>query len=154
MFAQIFLSPQVKRNVIISKNVVHGILNELALEILRNQEIYPRQFHRWAGQGAHTRNKKISRKSQKFIELWPSTQSPPQKMKILSILTKTPEKWKLNFFRSALFHMKTRICLKYFVYDCLWKQFFCYSKLVPVPFKLNFFDDFGNSSSNQSAKNC
>ena len=31
---------------------------------------------------------------------------------------------KLNFSRSALFHMKTRVSLKYFVNDCFWKHFF------------------------------
>ena len=35
----------------------------------------------------------------------------------------TRKKLKLNFSRIALFHMKTRVCLKYFVNDCLWKQF-------------------------------
>ena len=39
-------------------------------------------------------------------------------MNIFSILAKTPEKQKLNFFRSALLHLKTRVCLKYFVHDC------------------------------------
>ena len=29
-----------------------------------------------------------------------------------------PQKVKLNFSSSALFHMKTRVCLKYFVNDC------------------------------------
>ena len=29
----------------------------------------------------------------------------------------------MNFSRSALFHMKARVYLKYFVHDCLWKQF-------------------------------
>ena len=29
-----------------------------------------------------------------------------------------------NFSHIALFHMKTRVCLKYFVHDCIWKQFF------------------------------
>ena len=32
---------------------------------------------------------------------------------------KTSENQKLNFSRSALFHMKTRVCHNYFVYDCL-----------------------------------
>ena len=42
-------------------------------------------------------------------------------MKILSALVEIKkEKQKLNFFRSALFHMKSRVCLKYFVNDCLW----------------------------------
>ena len=53
--------------------------------------------------------------------------SPPE-TKILSVLVKSPEKQKLNFSRSALFHMKTGVCLKYFDNDCsLIFQFFkCY----------------------------
>ena len=39
--------------------------------------------------------------------------------------------------------MKTRVSLKYFVNDCLWKHFFALN-LPPDPFKLNFFDNFGN----------
>ena len=38
-------------------------------------------------------------------------------MEILSVLEKSPEKWKLNFSRSALFHMKSKAGLKYFVND-------------------------------------
>ena len=44
--------------------------------------------------------------------------SLPAKMKILSILAKTLEKQKLNFSHSALFHMETRVRLKYFVNGC------------------------------------
>ena len=44
--------------------------------------------------------------------------SLPPKMKILSILAKTAEKEKLNFSRSVLFHMKTRLCLKYYGNGC------------------------------------
>ena len=29
----------------------------------------------------------------------------------------------IDFSHSALFRTKTRVCLKYFVHDCLWKQF-------------------------------
>ena len=47
--------------------------------------------------------------------------SPPPEMKILSVLIKSPEKPKLNFSRSPLFHMNNRVCLKYFVNNCLWK---------------------------------
>ena len=36
--------------------------------------------------------------------------------------------------------METKVCLKYFVYDCLWKHFL----LLNWP-KLNFFDKFDNS---------
>ena len=45
-------------------------------------------------------------------------------IKILSILAKSSEKQKLNFSPKALFQMKTRVCLKYFVHDCLFQQSF------------------------------
>ena len=38
--------------------------------------------------------------------------------------------------------METKVCLKYFVNDCLWKQFFA-SNAPPDAFKLNLFDNFG-----------
>ena len=44
--------------------------------------------------------------------------SLPTKMNVLLILAKAFEKQKLNFSRGALFHMKTRVRLKYFVGDC------------------------------------
>ena len=44
--------------------------------------------------------------------------SLPPKIKILSTLAKTLEKHKSNFSRSALFHMKTRVCIKHFFHDC------------------------------------
>ena len=45
---------------------------------------------------------------------------PPPKMKILSVLAKKTE---LELCHSALFHMKTRVFLKFFMNHCLWKQF-------------------------------
>ena len=39
--------------------------------------------------------------------------------------------------------MKTRVFLKYFVNDCLWKQFLA-SNLPPDPFRFNVFDNFSN----------
>ena len=42
---------------------------------------------------------------------------------------------KLNVFRRALFHMKTRASLKYFVSYCLWKLIFD-SKLSQTPSNL------------------
>ena len=54
-------------------------------------------------------------------------------MKILLILAKKNlEKQKLNFSRSARFHMKTRASLIYFVNDWLWKQFFA-SNSIQIP---------------------
>ena len=44
--------------------------------------------------------------------------SPTPEMKILPALAKISLKKKLSFSRSALFHMKTTVRLKYFVNDC------------------------------------
>ena len=43
---------------------------------------------------------------------------------LIELQQKSPEKLKLNFHRNALFHMKTRFCLKYFLHDYLSKQYF------------------------------
>ena len=45
--------------------------------------------------------------------------------------------------RSTLFHIKTRVCLKYFVNDCLWKQFLA-SKLAQTPSNFFFLTIFKN----------
>ena len=62
--------------------------------------------------------------------------SPSPKPKILPLVAKSPEKQKLNFSCNALFHMKTRVCLKYFANDVLWKQCLT-SKRPRDPFKPN-----------------
>ena len=48
----------------------------------------------------------------------------PAKMKLLLILA---EQQKLNFYHYALFYMKTRFSVIYFVGYCLWKLFFNYN---------------------------
>ena len=59
------------------------------------------------------------RKVSKFYRVIPSTQYPaPPKMKALLILAGNSWKQKLNFSRCALFYMKTRVSLKYFVSYC------------------------------------
>ena len=59
--------------------------------------------------------------------------SVPPKIKTLAILPETIEKQKLNFSRSVLFHMKTRVFLIYFLRDCR-----CFSvnfaKFLRIPF--------------------
>ena len=50
--------------------------------------------------------------------------SLPPKMNFFSILAKKPWKIEIELSLSAQFHRKTRLCLKYFVHECLWKQFF------------------------------
>ena len=50
-------------------------------------------------------------------------------MKILLILAKESrktEKYQLNLSRGALFHMKTRVSLKYLVTGCRSGYFLCY----------------------------
>ena len=43
------------------------------------------------------------------------------------------EKQKLNFSSSALFHMKTRVTLKYLLNDYLWKHFFHFNSPPTLP---------------------
>ena len=45
-------------------------------------------------------------------------------MKTLISIGKDLEKYKLNFFHSAVFQIKTTTKLKYFVNGCLWKPYF------------------------------
>ena len=66
------------------------------------------------------------------------------KMKTLFILAKSLEKQKLNFYGSALFHMKTRDGPKCFANDYFCKHFFD-SNSPQGSFKLNFLDNLGNS---------
>ena len=54
---------------------------------------------------------------------------------------KSLEKQKLIFSHSALFRMKTRVSVKYFVNDCLWKQFFA-SNLPQTPPNLIYLTIF------------
>ena len=46
---------------------------------------------------------------------------PSKNKNFVHTCKKTLEKQKLNFSHSALFHMKTRVSLKYFVNDCFGK---------------------------------
>ena len=45
------------------------------------------------------------------------------RLKVCQYWQKALEKQKLNFSRRALFHMKTRVSLKYFVNDCSFKSY-------------------------------
>ena len=65
--------------------------------------------------------------------------SPPPNFKILLALANTPKK-QLNFPCKTLFPIKTRVSHKYFVHDCLWKQFLLLSCSRPFkPIFLTFF---------------
>ena len=55
----------------------------------------------------------------------------------------TPEKSKLNFSRSALFHVKTRVFLKYFVNNCHCKLFLLISRTRSL--QTWVFNNFGNT---------
>ena len=63
-------------------------------------------------------NKERSGKSQNFIELLPTAQSFSQNENLVRTSKNLLKKRKLNFSRSALFHMENRVCVKYFVNDC------------------------------------
>ena len=108
MLSQIFFSPKVKRSVIIgNRHGIYELPNGIRLRILGNKE--------------------ISRKSQNFLDsnlVFLSNRK-------LSILRKKFEKQKLNFSPSALFHMKTRVCLKHFLHDCIWRQLFASNSPQP-----------------------
>ena len=58
-----------------------------------------------------------------------------RKSKFCQYQQKHLAKKKLNFSRSALFHMKTKVCLKQFVHDCLQIHFFA-SNLPQAPYNL------------------
>ena len=109
---QIFFLLQVKRSVIVSNK--HGIY-ELPHECPNDLKL------------------RKSGKSSKFI--WLSAQSSSQNENFVSISKKLLKKKKLNFSGSALFHIKTRVCLKFFVNDCLCKQLFA-SSLPQTPSNL------------------
>ena len=130
VFHKMFLSLQVKRSVIFTNK--HGIYqspqelaNDSILSILANQEI--------------SKNIKTSQN----YSLMPSF-SPNSNF--FQYQRKTPEKQKLYFPRKALFYIKARILLKYFVHDCIWKQAFA-SNLPSGPFKLDLIDKFGTYQS-------
>ena len=104
---QILLSLQMKRSVIISNKLVYTIcLTSCCKTYLGSQE---------------------SRKYQENLKTslnYGLVSSLTTKTKHLSILGKTVDKQKLNFSRTVLFRVKTRVCVKYFFYDCLYKQLF------------------------------
>ena len=113
MFDQIFFffffSPQVTRSVIISnKNGIYKLPHKFAKR-LKAQDL---------------RKLGTTKKISKFIELQLSTQSSQKMNFFFQHQQGTAEKQKLNFSRSALFHMKTGVCLKYFVQGCILKKFF------------------------------
>ena len=59
--------------------------------------------------------------------------SHPSKMKSLTLLPKSFYKMEIEIFKlkflSALFDMKTKFCLKYFLNNCLWKLAFNFNSL-------------------------
>ena len=100
-----FFSPQVKQSTIIrNKRVATWFAERLKTKDLRKLGTLKRIL-----------------KPYRIITQCPA--SPP-KQKFCGYCQKAAEKEKLNIFRTSLFCMKTIVCLKYFVNDCLWKQFF------------------------------
>ena len=97
MFYQIFLSSKMKRCAIITyKHGIYALPHELPKD-LRLRILY---------------NDRLAAYNDSLVPILPA------KIIILLIPVKTLEKQKLDFFRSALFHMKARVSLKYFVNDC------------------------------------
>ena len=94
MFDQTFVLSQVKQSVIVNNK--YKLTNKLILTILGNYE--------------------TSGKSQKFIETQPTAQSSFQIENFFSTNKKSLKK-EIELFHRALFHVKTRVCLEYFVHD-------------------------------------
>ena len=102
MFYQIVFSPKKKKNIIaINEHSIYKLPHKLP-NILRSQEIRKYQ-----------ENLKTSQNYSLVISL------PPKMDK-----QKNPKKQKLNFSFKTLFHINTRLCLKYLAYDFLCKLFF------------------------------
>ena len=118
MFYQIFLSPQVKRSLIISNKLVYtSCRTTWDLRKLGKFWIMP-NLHRSI------------------------TQCPVflPKRKFCQYQQKAPWKYKLNFSCSTLFHMKTRVFLKYFVRACNFYMIRVFSgKCFRTDFKIVFF---------------
>ena len=103
IFEQIFLSPHVKQSVIISFKLVHTSWWRVA-----------EQLKIW-----DVRKLGNIRKVSNFIELLPSAQSSCQNVNFASTSKNLLKDRDWTF---PAFHMKTRVCLKYFVNDCSpWK---------------------------------
>ena len=101
MFYQFFLSSQQKQSVIISnKDGRYEVPHKLPDDLERNLRTFKYQ--------------RIIAQCQVFL----------QKQKCFQYQQKTREIQKLNFPLSALFIMKTRICLKRFFRGCPQRQFF------------------------------
>ena len=99
MFCRFFFSPQVKRSLIIS--------NELPYTSCRTTEDLV---------SYEIRKVQKNVKTSWNYNLVPSL--PPLRFFFLSMLAKDSLKIEIELSRSALFHMKTRIFLKYFVRAC------------------------------------
>ena len=106
MFDQISLSPQMKQSVIISNGIY-----ELPQELQNDLQL---------------RNSKIIGKISKLHRILAQCSVFSQNNFFFQYQLKTPEKQKSSFARIAPFHMKSRVCLKYFVHNCIWKQLFAF----------------------------
>ena len=125
MFCQIFLSPEVKRWAIITYKYVR-VASPVA-ERIKTQDL------RRLGN-----NRKVS-KRHRMIDQCPVFLS---KRKFCQRQEKCPEKQQLKFACVTLFHMKTRVSLKYFITDCSFLQFcaFCLFCLLCVEFDIIFIN--------------
>ena len=132
MFYQIFLSPQVKLCTIITyKHGIYKLPRELPNDLKDLRKL--------------GNIRKVS-KPNRMIVYKPF---PLPKRKFGQYQQKSLEKQKLNSSCSAPFHMKTRVSLIYLLNVS--GKYFCL-QFAPDPFKLNFFDNFGNSTGFYSFK--
>ena len=120
MFCKIFLSPQVKRRLIIThKRCIYELFDELPNDL----RLFPNHSSPWhsrhPGGLSHTRKKRLKeiRKHQESAQT-PQNDSPAPTRKPRQHWQKTPQKQKLHPPRGAPPHTKTRVSLKYPASHC------------------------------------
>ena len=126
----IFTSSQATRSEIISfNNGICELPHELPQDLrLRNWGYY-----------------EIVGKCLNFKEWLPGAQSSCQNKTFVSINKKVLKKKQLNFSRVVLFHIETKVSLRYFITACVWKTFFDSnsSSTPPTLFPFRMFLNLG-----------
>lgn len=84
--------------------------------------------------------RKIQENLKNFIRLLVSDMFSSQSGNFVNASKRLLEKERLNFSRSSLYYMKTRVYLRYFFHDSLWRRVF-WLQVFPDLFKLGLFDN-------------
>ena len=84
--------------------------------------------------------RKIQENLKNFIRLLVSDMFSSQSGNFVNASKRLLEKERLNFSRSSPYYMKTRVYLRYFFHDSLWRRVF-WLQVFPDLFKLGLFDN-------------